>query len=116
MEKRLKYEKINNCDNVISIDLHNDYSIIAVTGYGNEGENSYTTTLFIKYKDIDTWRMVSEGVFFETTSKTINSAILKHVSFLLENGNIDKYIDSYSFEIDCLNRGIEIAESEMCGN
>lgn len=115
MNKRLKYEKVNNCNDVISIDLHNDYSIIAITGYGNEGE-AYTTTLFIKYKDVDTWRMVSQTVFFETTDKTINSAILKYVSNLLENGTIDRYIDSYSFEIECLNRGTEIAESEMRGD
>ena len=109
MDKRLKYEKYSNCDNVISIDLHNNYSIIVVIGYDND-VNAYNTTLFIKYKDINTWRMVEENVLFTATEKNINSAILKYVSNLLENGTMDKYIESYFFEIDCLNRGIEFAE------
>ena len=34
--KRLKYDKINNADNIIKINLNNGYEIIALTGNINE--------------------------------------------------------------------------------
>lgn len=114
MNKRLKYERINNSNDVISIDLYNDYCIIAMSGYNKE-EERYTTTLSLKDKEIGTLRVVEENIKFAATYKTINSAILKHVSELLENGTMDKYIESYAFEEECTSRGIEIVEKERYG-
>ena len=52
--QRLKYEKFNNSNDVISIDLHNGYTVIAITGFNAEN-TVYTTTLFLKEKTIDRW-------------------------------------------------------------
>ena len=42
--QKLKYEKFNNSNDVITIDLHNGYTVIAITGFNIE--KVYTTTLF----------------------------------------------------------------------
>lgn len=112
MNKRLKYERINNSNDVIKINLHNGYTVIAISGHVEE---EYTTTLFLKDNEIDTWREVEDGVTFVANFKTINSAILKHVSTLMDNGTMDKYIESYVFEEECTGRGIEIVEKERLG-
>lgn len=117
MQKRLKYEKINNCDGVISIDLYNGYSVIAVSGYDLDKHN-YTTTLFIKDNEIDTWRLIepAEKLEFDATGKTINSAVLKQVATYLEEGVLEYYVGLYEFEIECMNKGIELIEKERLGD
>ena len=45
--QRLKYEKFNNLNEVITINLHNGYAVIAVTGFDIEN-GVYATTLFLK--------------------------------------------------------------------
>ena len=55
--KRLKYETINNSNDAISVDLHNGYKVIAITG--KQSENKYVTTLFLKEKTIDNLIIIS---------------------------------------------------------
>ena len=104
--KRLKYEKINNSDDVLSIDLFNGYSVIAITGYNDEIE-SYITSLFLKENSIDTLRLIgaADRLIFPKTER-INSVILKTVSEFLENGFLQYYIDQYEFEEGLLNDAI----------
>ena len=114
MKQKLKYERINNSNDSISIDLDNGYSVIAMSGYNKE-EEKYITTLFIKDNEFTTLRQIDENIKFAATYKTINSAILKHVSDLLADGTMDKHIQSYEFEEECTSRGIEIIEKEKLG-
>ena len=44
--QRLKYEKFNNSNDVITINLHNGYTVIAVTGFDAEN-GAYITPLFL---------------------------------------------------------------------
>lgn len=113
MKQRLKYERINNSNEVIAIDLYNGYTIMAISGHVEE---EYTTTLFLKDNEIDTWREIEAGITFVANYKTINSAILKHVSTLIYEGKMNKYIQSYAFEEECTSRGIEIIEKERLGD
>ena len=112
MKQRLKYERINNSNDVIAINLHNGYTVMAISGHVEE---EYTTTLFLKDNEIDTWREIEDGITFVANYKTINSAILKHVSTLIDGGKMDKHIQSYEFEEECTSRGIEIVEKEKYG-
>ena len=111
--QRLKYEKFNNSNEVITINLHNGYSVIAVTGFNIENE-VYTTTLFLKGNTIDTWKLIekAENLEFNANQNTINSAILKKVSEFLKEGFFDYYIERYEYELKCFDIGNEIAEKE----
>ena len=102
---KLKYEKYNSSNNVITIDLHNGYSVIAVSGYDIERE-LYTTSLFLKVNGIDTWKLIekAEHLEFNATSQTINMAILKTVSKYLEEGFFDYYIKRYEYESKCFDK------------
>ena len=111
--QRLKYEKFNNSNDVITINLHNGYAVIAVTGF--DAENGvYTTTLFLKDNTIDTWKIIenAENLEFHANQNTINSAILKQVSTFLEEGFFDYYIQRYEYELKCFDIGNDLAESE----
>ena len=111
--QRLKYEKLNNSNEVITINLHNGYSVIAVTGFNIENE-VYTTTLFLKDNTIDTWKLVEQAdrLEFHANQNTINSTILKKVSEFLKEGFFDYYIERYEYELKCFDKGNEIAEKE----
>lgn len=113
MNKRLKYEKYNNSDYIITIDLHNGFSVVALSTYDSEFD-IYISTLFLKDNTVDTWKLIegAEKLEFNATSKTINSAILKFVASELENGFFDYYIDRYNYEMKCFDLGDEILESE----
>lgn len=110
---KLKYEKYNNSNNVITIDLHNGYSVIAVSGYSIERE-LYTTTLFLKANSIDKWKLIekAECLEFSATNQTINMAILKTVSKYLEEGFFDYYIKRYEYEQKCFDKGNEYFENK----
>ena len=110
--KRLKYEKINNSESAILIDLYNGYSVIAITGYNEELE-SYATSLFLKENSIDTFRLIggADKLIF-SKSERINSAILKTVSEFLNNGFLQYYIDQYEFEENLLNEAIMQLENK----
>ena len=115
MTKRLKYEKYNNADNVITIDLHNGYTVIAISGLTKD---KYTTTLFLKKNSIDDWKLIEEAehLEFDVSYMTINSAILKQVSDFLKEGFFDRYIQGYEYELKCFGFGNEIVENERLGD
>ena len=115
--KRLKYEKFNNSNDVIMIDLYNGYAVIAVTGFNAENR-VYTTTLFLKENTIDTWKLIenAENLEFHANNKTINSAILKKVSTFLQEGFFNYYIQRYEYEMKCLDKGSSIYEKERLGD
>ena len=115
--QRLKYEKFNNSNDVITIDLHNGYTVIAVTGFDTEN-GVYATTLFLKDNTIDTWKLIenAENLEFHANHNTINSAILKQVSTFLQEGFFDYYIQRYEYEMKCFDKGNSIYEKERLGD
>ena len=113
--QRLKYEKYRNSNEIITIDLHNGYTVIAIS----TGENgSYITTLFLKDNTIDTWNLIekAENLEFHANQNTIDSAILKKVSSFLEEGFFDYYIQRYEYEMKCFDIGDEIKPKERLGD
>ena len=113
--QRLKYEKYRNSNEIITIDLHNGYTVIAIS----TGENgSYITTLFLKDNTIDTWKLIekAENLEFHANQNTIDSAILKKVSSFLEEGFFDYYIQRYEYEMKCFDIGDEIKQKERLGD
>ena len=115
--QRLKYEKFNNSNEVITINLHNGYSVIAVTGFDTEN-GVYATTLFLKDNTIDTWKLIenAENLEFHVNHNTINSAILKQVSTFLKEGFFNYYIQRYEYEMKCFDKGNSIYEKERLGD
>ena len=115
--QRLKYEKFNNSNDVIMIDLHNGYTVIAITGFNTEN-GVYATTLFLKDNTIDTWKLIenAENLEFHANHNTINSAILKQVSTFLQEGFFDYYIQRYEYEMKCFDKGNGIYEKERLGD
>ena len=111
--QKLKYEKFNNSNDVITIDLHNGYAVIAITGFNSENR-VYITTLFLKDNTVDSWKLIEnvENLEFHANNKTINSAILKQVSTFLEEGFFDYYIQRYEYESNCFDIGNDLIESE----
>lgn len=109
--QRLKYEKYRNSNEIITIDLHNGYTVIAISTHEN---GSYITTLFLKENTIDTWKLIenAENLEFHANQNTINSAILKQVSTFLQDGFFDYYIQRYEYETKCFDVGNDLAESE----
>ena len=113
--QRLKYKKYRNSNEIITIDLHNGYTVIAIS----TGENgSYITTLFLKENTIDTLKLIenAENLEFHANQNTINSAILKKVSSFLEEGFFDYYIQRYEYEMKCFDIGDEIKQKERLGD
>lgn len=113
MEK-LTYTKINNSDNVIAIDLHNGFTVIAISGCNND-KLIYTTTLYIKDNTIEILNLIEEASsikFHATNYKTVNSLILKIIDKYLADGFFETYIDRYKFDMCCLDMGYNILEKD----
>lgn len=115
--EKLTYTRFNNSDNVIIIDLHNGYSVIAISGWQLE-KHGYTTTLFLKDNTVDNFSLIekAESLEFHANHKTINSAILKQVGTYLEEGFFDYYIERCEYESKCFDKGNEFFENQRLSN
>lgn len=113
---KLKYDRYNNSENIITIDLHNNYTVIALSVY-NPASKSYLTSFFLKENSVDTWKLMEEyeNIEFFANRNTIGSAILKYVSTLSSEGLIHKYINRYKYELKCFDKGNEFFEQERLG-
>ena len=112
--QKLEYKKIN--DNLITIDLHNEYTVIAILSWQHE-EHNYDVTLMLKENTTDMWDLIekAEHLTFEANYKNIYKAVLKQVADLLTDGFFAKYIERYEYEINCFDRGNELYEKERLG-
>lgn len=115
--KRLKYEKWNGCDNVIIIDLHNEYSVIAIWAKESDySQTEFPITLHLKENTIDTWDLIEDNWHFTANQKTINSAILKAVSDSLENGFFNLFIERNEYYLKCSQLGCNLLDQESNGD
>lgn len=102
----MKYEIIG--DTSITIDLHNGYSILAMSRWNKE-ERLYNTTLFIKKNEIDRYDLIDLTLRVETDNKKeLCMEILKCV----ENTDFTYYINRTKYELDCFERGNALYERE----
>lgn len=106
------FKKVNNSDNVISIDLHNGYSIVAISGW-NPKINGFITSLYLKENTIETMKLIEDAdrIEIHADHKTIYPAILKKVSTYFQDGFFDYYINRDKFENLCLDKAYEIVEN-----
>lgn len=113
MNNRLEYKNYRGCKDIITIDLHNNYTVIAIKSW-NPDEHKYEVQLMLKENTVDKWDLIekAESLEFNANYKIINKAILKHVATLLSDGFFDYYIDRYEYELNCFNIGNDLAESE----
>lgn len=111
MQKRLKYEKIG--DSIISVDLHNGYTIIALATFDYE-KSTYSTILYLKDNIVDILDLIDglESFEFQANYKTVNSVMLKYVSSLFSEGLLDKYMGRYEYMVKCFDKGNDIFENE----
>lgn len=111
-KKRLKYNKYKNMDGIITIDLHNDYTILALIDRDEFG--NYDVELRIKENTVEKWDLIeqAEHIAFNPNTKNIYSAILKTVGTYLHEGFFDHYIDRYEYELKCFDIGNEIEEAK----
>ena len=113
MNHRLEYKNYRGCKDIITIDLHNDYTVIAIKSW-NSDKHKYTVQLMLKENSVDKWDLIEKAGYleFNVDYKIINKAILKHVATLLSDGFFDYYIDRYEYELKCFDRGNSIIEKE----
>ena len=114
---KLTYTEYRGCKDILTIDLHNDYTVIAIKSW-NPDEHKYYVQLMLKEKTVDKWDLIekAESLEFNVDYKIINKAILKHVATLLSDGFFDYYIKRYEYELKCFDIGNEIAEKERLGD
>ena len=114
---RLEYRNYMGCKDILTINLHNSYTVIAIKSW-NPDEHKYTVQLMLKENTVDKWDLIekAESLEFNVDYKIINKVILKHVAVLLSEGFFDYYIQRYEYELKCFDIGNEIAEKERLGD
>lgn len=107
----LRYETEANV--IVSIDLQNGYSIIAMARWDNE-KKKYYTTLLLHENTVSKWDLIEEAANIEMDSdmKAIKRDMAQYVTDFLTDGFFKKYIDRYEHELKCFDRGFEVLENE----
>ena len=113
MNNRLVYEKYKGCKDIITINLNNDYTIVAIKSW-NSNDQNYSVDLYIKGNGIDKLDLIekAESMVFNSDYKSINKDILKYVSTLLSQNFFTYYIDRYEYELKCFDIGNDQLETE----
>ena len=113
MNHRLEYQNYRGCKDIITIDLHNNYTVIAIKLW-NSDEHKYIVQLMLKENTVDKWDLIEKAdeIEFHVGYKIINKAILKQVATFLKECFFDYYIERYEYELNCFNIGNDLAESE----
>ena len=113
VNNKLTYENYRGCKDILTIDLHNNYTVIAIKSW-NPDEQKYDVEFRITENSIDKWDLIQEmeSVEFNVNYKTINKAILKHVANLLSEGLFDYYVQRYEYEMKCFDAGNDLKERE----
>ena len=115
--KKLTYKEYKGNKNILTIDLHNDYTVIAIRTF-NKDRHIYTVDFMLKENTVSKWDVIekAQDIEFDATSKSINSAVLKQVATFLEDGFFDYYIQRYEYELKCFDIGCEVLEKERLGS
>ncbi len=110
----LRYK--NFATTTISVDLMNDYSVIAMANWNN-ATKKYNVTFYIKRNDIDMLDLIErvENLEFDSDIKSIKSDISTYITTLLTEGFFDYYIKRYEYEQKCFDKGNELFEQERLG-
>ena len=113
MSNRLTYENYNGCKDIITIDLHNDYTVIAIKSWNPE---NFRVEFHLKEKTTDMWQLIQDATtVFHADNRTINSAILKHVATRFADGFYDYFIERYEYDLKCFDIGNDVlSESNKC--
>ena len=103
MSNRLTYENYNGCKDIIAIDLHNNYTVIAIKLWNPE---NFSVEFHLKEKTTDMWQLIQDDTtVFHADNRTINSAILKHVATRFADGFYDYFIERYEYDLKCFDVG-----------
>lgn len=100
---KLTYENYNGCKDIITIDLHNDYTVIAIKSWNPE---NFSVEFHLKENTTDMWQLIQDATtVFNADNRTINSAILKHVATRFADGFYDYFIERYEYDLKCFDIG-----------
>lgn len=104
--KKLTYEKYKGNEEILIIDLGNDYIIMAIKSFNKENHD-YSVDFYIREKNTYQWDIIEkmESKEFKCGRKIINSLILKEVAKAFESGFFDYYIERYEYQQKCFNIG-----------
>ena len=98
--------------NLISINLKNGYSIIAITKF-DRNENTYRLTLYLKGDTYDVWELIEkkENAKIHVNKSTLFSDVVKIITGYYVDGVFDYYIERYDYMMKCFDKGNEFFES-----
>ena len=95
-------------DTSIIVDLHNGYSILAMSRWDKE-ERLYNATLFIKKNEIDRYDLIDLTLRVETDNK---KSLCMEILKCIEDTDFTYYVNRTKYELDCFERGNALYEKE----
>ena len=109
----LRYKVIGN--NVISVDLLNDYQVIGIARWNTDAQN-YTANFMIKMVTVDIWEAINhnrtENIAFEADFRSINRKMAAYITALTEEDFFPYYMERYRFMIRCVDLGVAFLEKQ----
>lgn len=113
---KLTYSEYRRCKDILIIDLHNDYSIIAIKIWDKD-KKLYNVEFRITENTVEKWLPIYEldTVIFDEDYKTINYSVLNYVRKLFYDNFFDYYIAEYEYELKCFDMADELLEEERLG-
>lgn len=114
IHEKLHYE---NLGTTVLVNLHNGYSVIAMTNWNHINQN-YLVTLYLKANGVQMISLIekAENIEFNSSFKDIKLEMTKYVSSLLSEGFFDDVMKQYDYEMKCFDTGNMILESDRKSN
>ncbi len=111
---KLVYKRYKENSSILTIGLHNGYTIIAIKSWDKE-KNIYNVELRLKENTSEKWDLIEKAgnLVFNTDSRHINSVVLRQVSTYFQEGYFDYYINRSKYEMECFDKGNDLYEMEI---
>lgn len=107
---KLRYKILS--PTVITIDLQNGYSVVAMESFQPK-RDMLRLTLYMKDNTVDILDLMEEyeNVVIEY-KKSVHISTLKYIATQFYHSRFDKYIERYNYIMKCIDRGNELYEEE----
>lgn len=105
--------RYKNLGVAISVDLQNGFEVIAMASW-NKHKQLYEMKMYIDCPEIQSPDEAGGIVELQADQKYIKSVMARHITNKLAEGYFKYYIDRYEEQLEALDRGFSLLESDRC--
>ena len=93
----------------ISVRINEKFEAIMISNYIRE-QDIYKARLYISKDEIEMLDIIDDSIEFKANPKKVKDTMYFYIKDKNKSNFFNKYIERYDYQIDCMEKGIELSE------